>query len=148
MEKYIGFKLNEAEPMNLGEYNKMRGWLIPKDEDPQRQGYKVVYVDGYVSWSPKEVFEKSYMRIGENNTITQENVDNFIDTIEFSKWEDKTTVAHAKLVNGFIISESSSCVDSSNFNMEIGVEICRDKIKDKVWNLLGFLLQTAKQGIK
>ncbi len=25
-----------------------------------RQGYKVIYPDGYISWSPKEVFEAAY----------------------------------------------------------------------------------------
>jgi hypothetical protein len=29
--------------MNLGEYNKFKCWTIPEDEDPEREGYKVVY---------------------------------------------------------------------------------------------------------
>lgn len=62
MEKYIGVKMIEAEPMNLGSYNKFKGWTIPSDENPEREGYKVVYPDGYVSWSPKEIFEEAYRK--------------------------------------------------------------------------------------
>jgi hypothetical protein len=57
MKKYIGVKIVEAEPMNLGDYNKFRGWTIPEDEDPERPGSRVVYEDGYVSWSPAEAFK-------------------------------------------------------------------------------------------
>lgn len=63
MEQYLGVKLIQAEPMNLGDYNTFRGWIIPEDEDPNQKGYKVVYQDGYVSWSPKEVFEEAYRRL-------------------------------------------------------------------------------------
>lgn len=60
MKNYIGTKQLKAEPMNLWEYNTKRGWQIPADEDPLREGYFVEYPDGYVSWSPKEVFEEAY----------------------------------------------------------------------------------------
>lgn len=56
--------------MTLGEYNALRGWGTPDNEDPNTEGYVVEYTDGgkanvegyegYVSWSPKEVFENSY----------------------------------------------------------------------------------------
>ncbi len=60
MDKYIGVKQIEAEPMNLGDYNKHRGWTIPEDEDPSREGYLIKYTDDYVSWSPREIFEEAY----------------------------------------------------------------------------------------
>lgn len=63
MKKYIGVKMIEAKPMNLGGYNKYRGWKIPANEDPAREGWLVRYEDGYESWSPKEVFEAAYRRI-------------------------------------------------------------------------------------
>ena len=53
----------------------------------------------------------------------------------------------ATLVNGFEIIETSSCVDKSNYNEQLGAEICIERIKNKVWELLGFLLQTAINGI-
>lgn len=60
MNKYIGTKLIEAKKMNLGDYNNYRGWKIPEDENPNREGYLVKYEEGYESWSQKEIFEKAY----------------------------------------------------------------------------------------
>jgi hypothetical protein len=60
MKKYIGTKILLAVAMTLGAYNESKGWTIPANEDPNREGYQVAYEDGYVSWSPKEVFESSY----------------------------------------------------------------------------------------
>lgn len=60
MEKFIGPKIVHAEPMTRGEYNKFRGWQIPADENPDDAGYKVVYSNNYVSWSPADVFEEAY----------------------------------------------------------------------------------------
>ncbi len=65
MKTYIGTKVIDAEPMTRGEYNKFRGWQIPADENPDDEGYRVIYPDGYVSWSPKEIFENAYRVIGE-----------------------------------------------------------------------------------
>lgn len=50
--------------MTRGEYNDYRGWTVPKDENPNDEGYMVKYADDYVSWSPKETFEKSYHIVG------------------------------------------------------------------------------------
>ena len=63
MKVYIGTKIIQAKPMNLGDYNEFRGWTIPENEDPAREGYRVVCPNGYVSWSPKEVFEAAYREV-------------------------------------------------------------------------------------
>lgn len=63
MEKYIGCKIIRGTPMTLGDYNKKRGWKIPENEDPLREGYLVTYPDNYLSWSPKEAFESAYRKI-------------------------------------------------------------------------------------
>ena len=67
---FIGTKSVLATTMTRGEYNAYRGWTIPENEDPTEQGYLVEYVDGgkpnddrhkgYISWSPRDVFEQSY----------------------------------------------------------------------------------------
>lgn len=56
--------------MNRLEYNKYRGWTIPEDENPAEEGFLVEYTDSpsanhpkhncYISWSPKDVFERAY----------------------------------------------------------------------------------------
>ena len=67
MEQFIGTKIIEATPMNLGDYNRHRGWEIPADEDPTKEGYLVKYTDGYLSWSPKQVFDEAYRRTNNMN---------------------------------------------------------------------------------
>jgi len=66
MQAYVGVKQIEARPLNLGDYNDYRGWTIPEDENPNREGYLVRYPDGYESWSPKEAFDKAYLPVGED----------------------------------------------------------------------------------
>ena len=70
MQTYIGTKMIRAKAMTRGDYNKVRGWSIPADEDPNDEGFLVEYLDGgkanhkdydgYISWSPKDVFERAY----------------------------------------------------------------------------------------
>lgn len=65
MQQYIGTKIIQAKPMTRGEYNLFRGWTIPADENPADEGYLVQYDDGYISWSPKPVFEEAYKTSGQ-----------------------------------------------------------------------------------
>ena len=69
MNSYIGTKLIKAEVMNLGDYNKYKGWQIPADEEPEKEGYLVQYSDDYCSWSPKDVFEKAYLKVDDNPVL-------------------------------------------------------------------------------
>lgn len=147
MKKYIGVKMIEAEPQTR-RINTEKSINDAPEKWEDIEGYKVVYPDGYTSWSPKDVFEKAYLQVGDNNTIVETNVHDFVKEIEYQQWGDKTTIAKATLANGFIITESSSCVDPANFSMDIGSNICKENIYNRVWNLLGFLLQTAQHGIK
>lgn len=60
MKKYIGVKIIHAEPAY-----RSGGKVYPKTGPYPRamdleDGYKVVYPDGYESWSPKDVFEEAY----------------------------------------------------------------------------------------
>ena len=62
MKQYTGTKTLQAEPMTYGEAHK-RGLIRENayvEEYNDNKGYHVVYPDGYESWSPAEVFEKSY----------------------------------------------------------------------------------------
>jgi hypothetical protein len=148
VNKYLGVKLIEAEPMTRYEWMNEKYKDQPQPDCENEQGYKVVYPDGYVSWSPKGVFEKAYMCVGGNNTIEERNVNDFVKSYDVKKWGDKTTIVVATLANGFIMSESSSCVDAANFNMDIGYNICKERIQNRVWEMLGFMLQSGVKGIK
>ena len=154
MEQYIGTKIVEAE----------KTYKMVETENDHEAGietatllecYRVRYQDGYESWSPKEVFEKAYLPLKINEelrtrapSISAEMVDDFILETWTTTLGDKTTVVRAMLKNGFELVESSACVSKENYSEKMGREICMQKIKDKVWFLLGFLLQTAVNGIK
>lgn len=150
MEKYLGVKIIEAEPQKRYKGIDDERCLLKTPAE----GYKVVYPDGYESWSPKEVFEKAYLKVQDNPTLPsgvsvgQKMVDDFIKEVHVSTLGEKTTLVRCTLVNGFEVVEASACVDKANYNEEIGAEICLSKIKDKIWMLLGFLLQTGVGGIK
>lgn len=61
MKQYIGTKLIEAEPAYRvdGKTVQPTTWPIPEGSVAE-EGYAVRYPDGYMSWSPKEVFEEAY----------------------------------------------------------------------------------------
>ena len=80
-----------------------------------------------------------------SNTVTQEKVDRLLDNadLEIKEVFGKCTIVAAKLPNGFVLVESSACVDPANYDFEIGLHICLNKIKDKIWELEGYLLQNG-----
>jgi hypothetical protein len=71
MQKYIGTKVLNAEPMSRGDYNKHRGWTPPEGEDQDVAGYHVVYSHVYESWSPKEQFDEANMPVPADQDGTQ-----------------------------------------------------------------------------
>ena len=75
METYIGTKIIQAEPMDECTFLDMHKGKTCEEGTPSRAGYKVVYPDGYVSWSPKETFEIAYREVTreEKTLIWQEH---------------------------------------------------------------------------
>jgi hypothetical protein len=160
MKQYIGTKLIEAEPAYRCTDNQMRVDIIVDPDEAatyykSEEGYRVRYPDGYESWSPKETFEKAYLPLNINEelgtsapSIGAKMVDDFIAETWTTTLGDKTTVVRAMLKNGFELVEASACVSKENYSEPMGKEICMGKIRDRVWQLLGFLLQTAVNGVK
>lgn len=153
MRKYIGTKLVEAEPAWRTETGRILPGAVVECAEAARAGYRVRYTDGYESWSPKAVFEQAYLPLEHDRalktdepSISAKMVEDFILETWTETLGEKTTVVRAVLRNGFEIVESSSCVSPENYDEATGREICLEKIRDKVWELLGFLLQTAVDG--
>lgn len=72
IKSFVGTKIVNALPMNLRNYNELRGWQLPSNEDGDAPGFLVEYPDskpntpdysGYVSWSPYDEFMKAYVLI-------------------------------------------------------------------------------------
>lgn len=155
MKQYIGTKLIEAEKAYRVDGEVV---TLPENKVPCgskiEQGYKVRYADGYESFSPQGVFESAYLPLEVNGmlktaapSISAEMVERFIDHHETVTMGGKTTVVRAVLKNGFVIVESSSCVSAENYDEKLGEEVCMERIMNKVWELLDFLLQTAVGGV-
>jgi hypothetical protein len=76
MKTYTGTKVIKAKPMTKREYCDYRGWNVPEGEDPNEEVYLVEYEadpsskpnhqdhEGYISMSPKHVFDKAYKPSG------------------------------------------------------------------------------------
>ncbi len=72
MEKFISIAMVEAFEMSRKDYIIYRDWELPKDENGDDKGYLIKLFnirepnnpdpDGYISWLPKEVFEKIYRK--------------------------------------------------------------------------------------
>ena len=83
LKQYIGTKMVKAEPMEKSAA-LAKGWARPSEGNKDVPGYHVQYtnLDGstYDSWSPKEVFEKSYQ-------VAEDFKDRLI--IEINELEDR-----------------------------------------------------------
>jgi hypothetical protein len=90
VKTYIGTKVVHATPMNRVDYNNFRGWKLPADENGADEGYLVEYTDGgspnmvgftgYISWSPRDVFERAYA------TGTKPKKETFVSRMRQEAW--------------------------------------------------------------
>lgn len=68
MKQYIGTKIIKAKPGTMAEAQALKSGMpieqakrmFRNSGTVDKDGYVVQYEDGYVSWSPKEAFEKAY----------------------------------------------------------------------------------------
>ena len=72
------------------------------------------------------------------NTVTQTDIDKMIQEAQINVKTvfGKCTIVAVQLKNGFVLVESSSCVDPMNYSEAMGMAICIDRIKNKLWEHL------------
>ncbi|PFO79967.1 hypothetical protein COJ87_06000 [Bacillus cereus] len=77
------------------------------------------------------------------NKITQDDINRILEKTQFTveEFHGKCTVVVAKLPNGFILTESSACVDPVNYDVNIGIQCCKERITNEIWKLEGYRLQ-------
>lgn len=80
--------------------------------------------------------------------LTLEDIEAKIAKEEDWKLGRKTTCVMLTLRNGFEITATSSCVDPTNYDHEIGKSIARRRALDIVWQLEGYLLQEREGDLK
>lgn len=112
-------------------------------------GYEVIYSDGYKSWCPKEIADKAYFKLSDENgdKITPADITNFIAKEESIKVGTKTTNTTITTITGYEVHGQSSCVKAEDFNLFIGSKFAKAKAIDQIWQGLGFVLQWAKYGL-
>jgi len=133
MGTYIGVKIIKAEPITV--YGK--------------EGYMVVDPDEQEDFVLKGEFESKYFPIKQENRISAEDIDNFLNMseISFYQGDPKTTVVRVLTPTGFVSWGFASCVSPENYDDEIGTKIALNRIKNKIWELLGFTLQWGAYGL-
>lgn len=167
--RYIGAKMLLAVAMTRGAYNDMRGWKPPEGEDQAVDGYLVEYLDGgaanvpgyagYVSWSPKDVFERAYRPIlttlegddglgqweaaiqaGEATAprVTPEKLRGLISEILFIRPTGTLMICVVTLKNGFTVTGESAGISPENFREDIGRRVSYKNALDKLWPLEGY----------
>lgn len=79
-------------------------------------------------------------------TVTKAQVDEILNNSEFEVFHKvfgKQCLVVAKLPNGFTVVGESACVDASNYDEEIGFNIVKSRIENRIWELEGYKLQNS-----
>ena len=73
--------------------------------------------------------------------VTKEGIEARITGADYMVLPNSTvTICNIKMENGFSVRGESACVDSRNFDMEIGRQIAYRDAFSKLWQLEGYLL--------
>ncbi len=91
----------------------------------------------------EEAIEQEIQAIGRNAPrLTPVLIDAAIATEQHHEFEGScVTVCCLTLQNGFTVTGESACASPANFNAELGQKIAREKARDKIWPLEGYLLK-------
>lgn len=69
--------------------------------------------------------------------VTQTEIDLLLNSADVQVRTEfgKCTVVTVRLRNGFILTESSACVDPANYDAELGKRLCLQHIENRLWEL-------------
>lgn len=79
MKRFNALKKVNAAPMTRQAYNDYRGWTLPEGENGDDEGYLTEDINGpvntdefmgYVSWTPKAMFEDQFYEVDEQRVCT------------------------------------------------------------------------------
>jgi len=76
------------------------------------------------------------------NKVTPASIDARIKAANFIQVKDTTlTICVIEMINGFMVTGESACVDPAIFDAETGREMAYDNAYEKLWALEGYLLK-------
>lgn len=76
--------------------------------------------------------------------VTVEQMMEQIDDVDYLHIGGTVTICNILLKNGYSVRGESACVDSVNFNAELGKKLAHDDAFRKLWPLFGFLLAETR----
>ncbi len=80
-----------------------------------------------------------------HDKVIKDGIESRIDNVSYIVLPDSTvTLCNIKLENGYSVRGESACVDSRNFDMEIGRNLAYKDAFSKLWALEGYLLAERK----
>lgn len=86
---------------------------------------------------------------GMPNRLTSDSIDNVISDVTFSVIDGTTTTVCAiQLVNGFVVTGTSACIDPINFDAELGTQLAFDNARQKIFELEAYLLSEKRYQAK
>lgn len=133
MKSYLGVEIVQAEPQLTDQGGVYQYLLVMPDRDE-------VLI-------PRKDFEKKFILLDDPTRITPSVVDSFLGAVEAKQIDDKTALVKVKTISGFVQYETASCVDPENFDINVGGDIGFNRIKNTLWECLGFILQWGKSGL-
>ena len=139
MKKYIGTKEVSAQPMTADEA-VVKGYKVGNHE--HEDGYEVEYKDGYKSWSPKKVFEESYVE--ETYRIKESESNGSLDFGDAIKVLKQGAAIRRKGWNGkglFVIKQVPAHIEK---NIIPNMQSLPKSAKDLILNGKGFIDYTSQ----
>ena len=77
--------------------------------------------------------------------VTAESIERRIQKVEFHRLPGTTcTLCNITLDNGYSVRGESACVDTRNYNEDVGQTLAKKDAFQKLWPLFGFLLAEMK----
>lgn len=81
--------------------------------------------------------------------VTQNQINTILEEAEyevFHKIFGKQCIVVAKLKNGFTVVGESACIDPNNYDEQIGFDLAKKRIENRLWELEGYALQKCLAG--
>lgn len=78
--------------------------------------------------------------------IPKERIDQIMEDSGYEVFDSalgSCTIVAMTLPNGYTLVESSGCIDPAEYDHDLGVELCKEALRRKVWQLEGYLGKQA-----
>ena len=73
--------------------------------------------------------------------VSEKRIDNLMEASEYEVHDcfGCCTVVVMRMPNGYVLVESSGCVDPNQYDHDLGVQYCMNALKRRAWQLEGYL---------